>query len=125
MSYLLSDAGKGLGLVQAPSYQSEPSLSTGDLLLEPRPHRVCEVDCFPTEMNSRQAAHTFEVLDHMSVVCGVANLPDAEKVCAVAGQKLSGSEESSCCKGASARHLRQSARFSPKSTCAVAGIALT
>jgi len=66
-------------LVQAPLYQNGASLATGDLLLEPLSYGVRQIHGLSAQVNAGQAVLAFEVLDHMSVVSGIADLRDAEE----------------------------------------------
>lgn len=55
---LLSDAGPGLGLVQAHCTRGGRSLTIRDTLLEPLPHGICQVHGFSAERNAGQAMLT-------------------------------------------------------------------
>jgi hypothetical protein len=49
------------------------------MIFEPRLRGTCQIHNLPAEMNPRQAARTFEVLDDVSVISGIADFRDAER----------------------------------------------
>ena len=62
-----------------PLYQTERSVATGDMLLEPPRHGICQIQSLSTEVDSRQAVVAFEVLDDVAVVSGTADLGYSEE----------------------------------------------
>ena len=60
-------------------YQTERLVATGDLPLKPMLNGIGQIHSLSAEVNPRQAVLTFEVLDNVSVISGVADLRDTEK----------------------------------------------
>lgn len=55
------------------------NVAAGDMILEPLSCRVCQVHGLSAEMNPGQAVLAFQVLNHVPVVCRVADLWDTEE----------------------------------------------
>ena len=71
---------EGLGWSEPRLYRNGPSLTTGDMLLEPLLHGVRQIHGPSAQINSRQAVCcVFQILDHISVICSNADFRNAEK----------------------------------------------
>jgi hypothetical protein len=49
------------------------------MIFKPRLHGICQVHGLTTKMNPGQTARAFKVLDHVSVVFGMADLWDTQE----------------------------------------------